>query len=193
MRGSSKDTATGPHRHQRSLVPTGHDPGHLTIDQLEPPTEPCTTSPASIASIGTGPWRRHERPGREALVGITHHERVAVLVGQQSAPLVLDRVGVLVLVDQHVGEAMLVVVQHLGLRPHQFDRDRQQVVEVHGPRLAQPGLVLAVHVGDAPLDDDLSGIGVLLDAQAPVLGGRDGAVDRPGRQLLRVDLEVAQH
>ena len=63
--------------------------------------------------------------------------------------LVLGPVGVLVLVDEDVLEALLVVLEHVGMLVEQPHGDREQVVEVHGAGPLQPGLVLAVDVGDA--------------------------------------------
>ena len=48
--------------------------------------------------------RGHLRAWREALVGVPDDADVAVLGGQEEDELVLDRVRVLVLVDQHVVE-----------------------------------------------------------------------------------------
>ena len=66
---------------------------------------------------------------------------------QQSDQPVLGVVGVLVLVDQDVAEAVLVVRQHLGEGTEQLDRHHQQVVEVHGVHGEQLALVPLVDVG----------------------------------------------
>ena len=55
-------------------------------------------------------------------------------------------VGVLVLVDADVAEALLVLLQHLGARTQQLERADEQVVEVHGVRGAQAALELQVHL-----------------------------------------------
>ena len=49
-------------------------------------------------------------PAVDGLVVVTHHEGRAILAGDQQRPGVLDGVGVLELVDQHVPEALLVVL-----------------------------------------------------------------------------------
>ena len=89
------------------------------------------------------------------LVGVAHDADVAVLGGEQEHQLVLRPVGVLVLVDEHVAEALAVVLEHVGVLAEQADRVGQQVVEVHGAGALEPGLVLAVDVGDLALEDDL--------------------------------------
>ena len=67
--------------------------------------------------------------------------------------LVLRHVGVLVLVDQHVLEPLLIVRQHIGMVAEQLDGLHQQVVEVHRPGLQQPGLIVGVDVGVLAFED----------------------------------------
>ena len=71
----------------------------------------------------------------------------------RSDELVLDVVGVLVLVDEHVPEALAVVLEHVGVLVEQAHGVAEQVVEVHGAGPLQAGLVLAVDVGDLALED----------------------------------------
>ena len=47
-----------------------------------------------------------------------------MLAGQHHDQLVLHRVGVLVLVDQHVLEALAVVREHIGVVAEELDGDR---------------------------------------------------------------------
>ena len=61
---------------------------------------------------------------------------------QQHHQVVLDPVGVLVLIDQHVFEPLPVVLQDVGVLAEEPNGVVQQVVEVHGPGLTEPGLVL---------------------------------------------------
>ena len=77
---------------------------------------------------------------------VAHDHEVLVLGGEQIGDLVLDVVGVLVLVDADVAEALLVLLQHLGARTQQLERADEQVVEVHGVRGAQAALELQVHL-----------------------------------------------
>ena len=53
-------------------------------------------------------------PAINGLVVVTYDHEVLVLGGQQVGDLVLDVVGVLILVDANVAEALLVLVEHLG-------------------------------------------------------------------------------
>ena len=73
--------------------------------------------------------------------------------GEHHDELVLGLVGVLELVDEHVLEALLVVLEHVGAGAEEVDGDHEQVVEVHGAGRVEAVLVLAVDVGDAPLVD----------------------------------------
>ena len=91
----------------------------------------------------------------DRLVAVADDADVAVRLAEQEDELVLDRVGVLVLVDEHVLEALLVVLEHVGVALEELDGVAEQVVEVHGPGPQQAGLVLAVDVGDLALEDDL--------------------------------------
>ena len=74
---------------------------------------------------------------------------LAVRLGQQPQPHVLDRVGVLVLVDQHEAEAALVLLQDVRVLAEQPDAFEQQVAEIGGVQDLQPVLVLLVAL--APL------------------------------------------
>ena len=53
-------------------------------------------------------------PAVNGLVVVAHDHEVLVLGGQQVGDLVLDVVGVLILVDANVAEALLILVEHLG-------------------------------------------------------------------------------
>ena len=76
-----------------------------------------------------------------------------ILCRELEHDLVLSGIGVLVLVDEDVPEAPLVLLEHLGMATEELDRHREQVVEVHGPRLAQTVLVLDVGLGDLSFED----------------------------------------
>ena len=89
----------------------------------------------------------------DGLVAVPHHHDVAVLAGQQDGQGVLDGVGVLVLVDEDVGEAVPVVLEDVGVLPEQPDGVEQQVVEVHGVGRHHPLLVQVEDVGDPAVED----------------------------------------
>ena len=84
---------------------------------------------------------RHQRPLNEALRIVADDHQVAVLAGEQLQPPVLGVVGVLVLVDEHVPEAVGVALADLGEQFQHVDRPDQQVVEVHRVHPVQLALV----------------------------------------------------
>ena len=73
--------------------------------------------------------------------------------GQLQDKLVLCPVGVLVLVHQYVGKAVLVGGEHVRVLAEQPDGEHEQVVEIHGVGRHQPLLVLRVDLGDLPLEN----------------------------------------
>ncbi len=90
------------------------------------------------------------------LVGVADDADVAVAVGEEEHDLVLGLVGVLVLVDEDVLEALAVVLEHVGVLAEQLHGVGEQVVEVHRAGLEQAGLVLGVDVGVLAVEDVLA-------------------------------------
>ena len=129
----------------------------------------------------------------DRLVAVADRGDLAAVLGEQHGQLVLGEVGVLVLVDQDVLEALLVAAQDVGVVAEQLDGLHQQIVEVHRPGPLQPHLVLAVHLGVLAVEDaarrglDLGLIGV----DQLVLPQADDAVHRRGVNRLASRPEVA--
>ena len=127
------------------------------------------------------------------LVGVANDRDVLVAAGEQEDDLVLRLVGVLVLVDEDVLEALAVRLEHVGVIAEQPDGVDEQVVEVHRPGLVQPGLVLAVHVGPLAVEDVLGprrgGVGI----DELVLPQADDGVHAARREPFGVEGEVADH
>ena len=114
-------------------------------------------------------------PAVNALVVVAHHERRTARARNEPQPLVLQRVGVLEFVDQHVREAVAVVREDIGMVAQEFIAAQQQFGEVHHARLAATRLVFFV---DA---DELAARGVAVVFQ--MLGALAfifAAVDEPG-------------
>ena len=126
-----------------------------------------------------------------ALIRVTHHAHVAVAVGEEEHHLVLGLVGVLVLVDEDVLEALAVVLENVGMLAEQLDGVGEQVVEVHRPGLEEAGLVLGVHVGVFAVEDVLRPTLCLLGVDEFVLPEADDAVDAARGEPLRIEPEVA--
>jgi len=112
-------------------------------------------------------------PAVDGLVVVAHGEEIVALRQQLAQPQVLDAVGVLELVHQHVAEALTVVGGHLRILAEQLQGAQQQVAEVHQAAAVQGGLVAAVQLHD---------LGVIVAARRH-LGGGQGvlleAVDGP--------------
>ena len=69
---------------------------------------------------------------------------------QQAQPQILRHIGVLILVNQHVAEARLVLPQHLGLLTKQTDAFEQKVAVVGGIEDLEPLLIGGIELLAAP-------------------------------------------
>ena len=87
-------------------------------------------------------------PRVDRLVGITHHEKVAVPFRECGDEDVLDAVGVLVFVDHDVAEPLLVGLEHRRCLVEHFERLAEEVVEIDGIGLGEDALVGLVHPSD---------------------------------------------
>ena len=143
-----------------------------------------------VGDVGTA-------PAVDRLVVVAHDHQVAVLGGEQVGDLVLHVVGVLVLVDADVAEALLVLLQHVGVVAQKLQRTHQQVVEVHGVGGAQALLELQVHAGGLFLLRAAGARQHLLGPDHGVFGRRDLGADHVDGVLLLLDGErlhdVAHH
>ena len=66
----------------------------------------------------------------DRLIRVSHDQHVAVLFGEHAHELPLGHVGVLELVDQHLGEAGAPAGEHVGVLAEQAHGEHEQVVEV---------------------------------------------------------------
>ena len=106
---------------------------------------------------------------------------------QQAEPQVLDLVGVLVLVDHDVLEALAVLLQHLAVLPEHIEHVQQQVAKIAGVQrleaiLVEPVELLAASVGVAFVLQRIEIAGI----EPAVLP----AVDQPGELARRPALFV---
>ena len=153
--GSAPQRVTArPHLDERSVVVALDRGGHGRVEQLG--TTAGAAHPVALherLDRHRPPRRRHERARRQALIGVSDHADVVVGLAEHEHDLVLRAVRVLVLVDEHVLEALLVVRQHVGMLTEQLHREREDVVEVERAGALQTDLILAVDVGDTPFED----------------------------------------
>ena len=129
----------------------------------------------------------------DALVVVAHHAEVLPPPGQQRRQEVLQVIGILVLVHQHVAELPLVVFQHLRAAAQQRHRVEDKVVEVQGVGGAELGLIPGVDLGDAGELPVLLRVlipGELLRRFAAVLGPADDAQYLPGSEGLLIQVQL---
>ena len=112
-----------------------------------------------------------------------------VLGGQQVSDLVLDVVGVLILIDANVAEALLVLVEHLGAGAQQLERAHEQVVEVHRVGGAQAALQLHIDLCGLFVVGAVGGFEHVLGPDHGVFGRADLAADHVDGELLLLDTE----
>src|SRR5262245_15759090 len=108
---------------------------------------------------------------------------------QQPQPEILRHIGVLVLVDQHVAEAGLILAQHLALLAEKTDALEQEVAEVGGVEDLEPLLIggIALLAEARRETRGLSG-GDLLGREAAVLPAVEKACKHARRPALLVDI-----
>ena len=98
-------------------------------------------------------------------------------------------IAVLVLVHQHVAEALVVLPQHVGLLPEQSDVLEQQVAEIGGVEGLQPLLIGGIELAAAPVGEALLVGGLeILWGQAAVLPAVHHPGEDAGRPALLVDV-----
>ena len=100
-----------------------------------------------VAQVG----RTRPAPGIDRLIVIAHHGDGGAVARQQLHHLVLAIVGVLILVDEQIAEAVLPALECLFLRLEQLHRQPDEVVEVHRLIGAQRLLIARVEQGCALL------------------------------------------
>jgi len=131
-------------------------------------------------------------PRVDALVVVADHGEIAVLAGQEIGEAVLRVVGVLVLVDEHEAERLLVMPEALGEALEQLHRLHEEVVEVHGVHLGVTLLVERVHVGRGLREPPPDTLAEFLRADELVLGVADLPRQGLRREALGVEVELLE-
>ena len=131
----------------------------------------------------------------DALVVVAHHADVAVAACQQAGQQVLQVVGVLILVHQHIAELPLIVFPHLRAALQQLHRQQNDIVKVQGVGVPQLFRVKGIYFRDP----DLPPIVVLFPIGAEVLRQHhlvlcpgDDRHDLPDGEGLFVQLQLLQ-
>ena len=107
--------------------------------------------------------------------------------------MILGAVRVLVLVDEDVPEALLVVLEDLRVVAEQSDALHDDVVEVERAGGSEPLLIGRVEVGDRPLVERAGLGGELRGRDEVVLGPADHRRHRSRRIPLGVDVHLLLH
>ena len=128
----------------------------------------------------------------DRLIFVAHDADVLLLLGQQTNQGKLQRVCVLVFIDQDVAKLVVVLFAHLGDFPQQSHGFDQQIVEVERVVGVQSFFVHLVNTGygSAALVDVIGAGSKCVDVFAAVFGGADGALRGAQSQLLLVVAEV---
>ena len=80
-------------------------------------------------------------PAIDRLVVVPDAADVPAALGQQTQPQILGDVGVLILVDQHEVEALLILRKHIGVFLEQPEIFKQQIAEIRCVQLLEPLLI----------------------------------------------------
>ena len=132
----------------------------------------------------------------DRLVIVAHHAEVSVSPGQQAGEKILQVVGVLILVHQHIPELFLVVVQHLRFLLQQRDGVVDDVIKVQRVGRAEFLLIGGVDLGDPGIFPIVCGFRLLAEYLRPlvaVLGGADGGEDAADGEGLLVQVLLFQN
>ena len=137
----------------------------------------------NVADVGAA-------PRVDGLVVVAHHHEVLVLAGQKARDLILGAVRVLILVDTDVAEALLVLLENVGVVAQEVIGIDKQVVEVHGIGAGQAALKLLVHTRGNLLRRGVGAGGEVRRVEKLVFRRGDlGAHGIQGKALL-VDVQV---
>ena len=83
-------------------------------------------------------------PAIDRLVIIAHAANVLMLLGEEPQPQILAHVGVLILIDQDVAEAALIIGKDIRMGLENGNAVQQQIPEIAGIQRPQPLLILGI-------------------------------------------------
>ena len=129
----------------------------------------------------------------DALVIVADDTDILIAVSQQAGKQILNMVGILILVHQHIAELVLIVPAHILVLLQQADRNTDNIVEIQGVILFQPCLVFAVGLGDM---ENPKVVGLLRPLQKFLGGGQvvlflaDGIENHLGGESLVIQSHI---
>ncbi len=113
-------------------------------------------------------------------------------LGQEFDQNVLDMVRILILINQDVAPAPLVLFQDIGVLLEELHGVSQQIVEVEGPVGQELFLITGIHRRDGLGPEAIGLLPVLFGADEFVLGAADGLEDEPWLIALLVQVQFRQ-
>ena len=127
-------------------------------------------------------------PAIDRLVVVADAADVPPALGEEPQPEILRDIGVLVLVDQHVAEALLIVGEHVGMLAEDPERFEKKVAEIGGVENLQTLLIGLIELPPASIGEGACvGLRHVLRRQPAVLPGVDPSGELSRRPALLVD------
>ena len=128
-------------------------------------------------------------PAIDRLIVVADAANIAVALREQPQPQILRDVGVLILVHQHIEEALLVFREHVGVLLEQPQIFQQQVAEIGGVQLLQPPLIERVKLARFAVGEgEALPLRHAFRREPPVLPAVDHRGQQPRRPALLVDI-----
>jgi hypothetical protein len=120
-------------------------------------------------------------PRIDRLVIVADAADILALLRDQPQPQILRAVGVLIFVDQHIAEALLIEFEHVAMRLQDRQHVQQQIAEIARIHRAQPRLILRVELARLAVREQFGFAGVDIRGVKPAVLP---AIDQP-RELAR--------
>ena len=128
-------------------------------------------------------------PAIDRLVVIANAANIAGPLREQAQPEILRDVRVLVLVDQHIAEALLIFGEHVGVLLEQPQILEQQIAEIGGVQLLKALLIQRVEVTRPAIGEgEALALRHALGDKPSVLPSIDHGGEHPRRPALLVDI-----
>ena len=128
-------------------------------------------------------------PAIDRLIVVADAANIAVALRQQPQPQILRDVGVLILVHQHIEEALLVFRQHVGVLLEQPQIFQQQIAEIGGVELLQAPLIERIELARFAVGEgEALAFRHALGRKPSVLPAVDHGREHPRRPALLVDI-----
>ena len=128
-------------------------------------------------------------PAIDRLVVVADAADIAAPLREQAQPEILRDVRVLILVDQHVAEALLIFFEHVLVLLEQAQILQQQIAEIGGVQLLQPLLIERIELARPAIGEgEALALGHALWRQPAILPAVDHGGEQPRRPALLVDI-----